>query len=174
MNRTIPGAAGPIPVRIYTPKGAGPFPVVVYYHGGGWVIANLDTYDASARALAKMANAVVVSVALSAGARAQVSRGSRGRVRGVRWVLENAGLGGDPTGRGRRRERRRQPRGRGADDGPRRACRCRSTCVGVSHRGRRPETPSYKENADAMPLNAPGWGGSSSSYLGSGRTARAR
>ncbi len=61
MNRTIPGAGGPIPVRIYTPKGAGPFPVVVYYHGGGWVIANLDTYDASPRALANLANAVVVS-----------------------------------------------------------------------------------------------------------------
>ncbi len=61
-NRMIPGAAGEIPVRIYTPRGAGPFPVVVYYHGGGWVIATLDTYDSSPRALANGANAVVVSV----------------------------------------------------------------------------------------------------------------
>ncbi|MBC8083019.1 MAG: hypothetical protein H7Z21_07385 [Hymenobacter sp.] len=37
-------------VRICTPKGAaGPLPVVVYYHGGGWVIATLDTYDPSVR-----------------------------------------------------------------------------------------------------------------------------
>lgn len=61
VNRTIPGAGGPIPVRIYWPKGDGPFPVIVYYHGGGWVIANLDTYDGSARALTNAANAIVIS-----------------------------------------------------------------------------------------------------------------
>jgi len=62
QNRTIPGPAGAIPVRVYTPKGTGPFPLVVYFHGGGWVIANLDTYDSSPRALANGAGAVVVSV----------------------------------------------------------------------------------------------------------------
>lgn len=62
MDRTIPGPAGALPVRIYTPEGAGPFAVVVYYHGGGWVIANKDVYDGGARSLAKAANAVVVSV----------------------------------------------------------------------------------------------------------------
>lgn len=50
QDTTIPGPAGAIPVRVYTPAGTGPFPVVVYYHGGGWVIANLDVYDSSARA----------------------------------------------------------------------------------------------------------------------------
>ena len=60
-NKTIAGAAGQIPIRIYTPKGEGPFPVIVYYHGGGWVIADLDTYDASPRALVNATNAVVVS-----------------------------------------------------------------------------------------------------------------
>ena len=39
-------AGGKITVRIYTPQGTGPFPVIVYYHGGGWVIATIDTYDA--------------------------------------------------------------------------------------------------------------------------------
>lgn len=58
----IPVAGGSIHARIYSPKGDGPFPVIVYYHGGGWVIADLDTYDASARGLAEQANAVVVSV----------------------------------------------------------------------------------------------------------------
>lgn len=57
----IEGAAGQIPGRIYTPEGEGPFPVILYFHGGGWVIADLDTYDASARALAKGADAIVVS-----------------------------------------------------------------------------------------------------------------
>ena len=62
-NMKIPGPKGNIPVRVYTPEGSGPFPVVIYYHGGGFVLADLDTYDASPRALAKQANAVVVSVA---------------------------------------------------------------------------------------------------------------
>ena len=54
-----------IVVRTYTPLGAGsgPLPVVVYYHGGGWVIADLDTYEAAPMALATMTGAVVVSVA---------------------------------------------------------------------------------------------------------------
>ena len=47
---------------IYAPDGPGPFPVLVYFHGGGWVIADLDTYDASARALANAARCIVVSV----------------------------------------------------------------------------------------------------------------
>ena len=38
VDRTIPGPAGEIPVKIFTPKGAGPFPLLVYLHGGGWVI----------------------------------------------------------------------------------------------------------------------------------------
>ena len=61
-NRSILGPGGPIPIRVYTPHGIGPFPIVVYYHGGGWVIATIDTYDASARALSNAANAIVVSV----------------------------------------------------------------------------------------------------------------
>jgi acetyl esterase/lipase len=62
VNRTIPTPAGALPVRIYSPAGAGPFPVMVYYHGGGFVIATMDTYDASARALVAATNAVLVSV----------------------------------------------------------------------------------------------------------------
>ncbi len=58
----IPGPGGGLPVRIYRPTGVGPFPVVVYFHGGGFVIATIDTYDASARALTDLANVVVVSV----------------------------------------------------------------------------------------------------------------
>ena len=50
-NKMIAGAGGQIPIRIYYPKGqasAGePTPVILYLHGGGWVIADLDTYDAA-------------------------------------------------------------------------------------------------------------------------------
>ena len=61
-DMTIPGPAGDMPVHVYTPPGKGPFPVMVYYHGGGFVIADTKTYDASPRALAKMANAIMVAV----------------------------------------------------------------------------------------------------------------
>ncbi|HEX7733606.1 MAG TPA: alpha/beta hydrolase fold domain-containing protein [Ktedonobacteraceae bacterium] len=61
-DRTIPGPAGEIPVRIYTPEGEGPFPLLVYFHGGGWVICDLDTHDSGCRSLCNGAGCVVVSV----------------------------------------------------------------------------------------------------------------
>jgi acetyl esterase len=59
---TIGSGDASFPVHIYTPEGKGPFPVMVYYHGGGFVIADTKVYDASPRALAKMANAIMVAV----------------------------------------------------------------------------------------------------------------
>jgi acetyl esterase len=61
-DRSIPGPGGQIPVRIYTPQGSGPFPVLVYFHGGGWVIGNVDTHDPTCRTLTNAAGCVVVSV----------------------------------------------------------------------------------------------------------------
>ncbi len=58
----IPRPAGPLEARIYLPEGVGPFPVVLYFHGGGWVIGSKDVYDGGARALARAAQAAVVSV----------------------------------------------------------------------------------------------------------------
>ena len=51
-----------IPVRIYTPAGEGPFPVILYYHGGGWVLNDLNTCHVSCSLLAQKAEAIVVSV----------------------------------------------------------------------------------------------------------------
>jgi len=62
LDRSIESAAGTIPVRIYTPAGKGPFPVYVNYHGGGWVIGDLDTADAACRDLCNTVGCVVVSV----------------------------------------------------------------------------------------------------------------
>jgi acetyl esterase/lipase len=59
---SIPGCTGSLPVRIYMPPGTGPFPVVVYFHGGGWVLADKNVYDNSARGIAKHADAIVISV----------------------------------------------------------------------------------------------------------------
>jgi len=58
----VPGPAGDIPVRVYVPQGAGPFPTVVFFHGGGWVLGNIETHDVPARRLANVVPAVVVSV----------------------------------------------------------------------------------------------------------------
>ncbi len=57
----IPSAGGALPARVYIPEGKGPFPVVLYFHGGGWVVADINTYDATPRALALGAKAIVVS-----------------------------------------------------------------------------------------------------------------
>ena len=62
LDRTIPGPAGEIPIRVYSPDGEGPHGVLVYYHGGGWVIGDLDTHDHACRALCHGAGCVVVSV----------------------------------------------------------------------------------------------------------------
>jgi acetyl esterase len=51
-----------VPVRVYRPSPDDNLPVVVYFHGGGWTIGSVDTYDAVTRKLANAANATVVSV----------------------------------------------------------------------------------------------------------------
>ena len=59
---TVPGAEGDRAARVYRPEGAGPFPTVAFFHGGGFVIGDLETNDNLARALCRGAGAVVVSV----------------------------------------------------------------------------------------------------------------
>lgn len=49
VDRSVQGAEGKLPARIYTPSGVDPFPVIVYYHGGEWVIADKNVYDGGAR-----------------------------------------------------------------------------------------------------------------------------
>jgi acetyl esterase len=62
VDRPIPGPAGQIPVRVYTPTGTAPLPMLVYFHGGGWVLGSLGTHDGICRSLANGAGCVVVSV----------------------------------------------------------------------------------------------------------------
>jgi len=61
IDRTIPGPAGEIPVRLYRPA-LGTLSTILYFHGGGWVIGSLNTHDAGCRALANATGSLVVSV----------------------------------------------------------------------------------------------------------------
>lgn len=63
-DRTIPGPGSDIPIRVYYPKDsqATNNPALVYYHGGGWVVGNIDTHDNVCRALTNLANCVTISV----------------------------------------------------------------------------------------------------------------
>ena len=97
-DKTFPGPAGPVPIRIYTPSGSGPFPVVLYIHGGGWVIATLDTYDASARALTNAAQAVVVSTHYRQAPEHKFPGAHDDTWAAYEWVLKNAkSFNGDST-----------------------------------------------------------------------------
>jgi acetyl esterase len=61
-DRTVPGPAGAVAVRIAVPEVDEPTGVLVWFHGGGWVIGDLDTAEATQRSLAHLASCVVVSV----------------------------------------------------------------------------------------------------------------
>jgi acetyl esterase len=97
-DRTIPGPAGEIPVRIYTPEGSGPFPVVAYFHGGGFVVGDLDTQDMIARGLAAGAESIVVSVDYRLATEHKFPAAFDDCWAATQWVAANAAeLGGDPA-----------------------------------------------------------------------------
>lgn len=99
-DMTYPTAGGTQPVRIYTPEGAsGPLPVILYIHGGGWVIADIDTYEASAMALAKKANAIVASVEYRHAPENKFPAAHEDVNAAYRWVLDNAGSFSGDAGR---------------------------------------------------------------------------
>jgi acetyl esterase len=87
----IPTANGALPARIYTPEGNGPFPVIVYFHGGGWVIADLNVYDATPRGLALNTGAVVVSVDYRHAPESKFPAQHEDAWNAYKWVVENAG-----------------------------------------------------------------------------------
>lgn len=107
-DRTIPGPAGEIPIRVYTPEGAGPFPVLVFFHGGGWVICNLDTHDGICRALTNKARCVTVSIDYRLAPEHKFPAGVEDCFAATKWVAAHAkelnadanrlAVGGDSAG----------------------------------------------------------------------------
>ena len=109
QDRTIPGPAAAIPLRIYKPrKSATPLPVLVFLHGGGHVIGSLDSYDAICRQLALEADCVVVSVDYRLAPEHKFPAGVDDAFAALAWVGRNAAefngdanrlaIGGDSAG----------------------------------------------------------------------------
>jgi acetyl esterase len=96
-DRNIPGPEVPVPVRIYHPDGSAPFPVMVFYHGGGWVIGNVDSHDALCRKLTNAIGCVTVSVDYRLAPEAKFPAAAEDCYAATLWVSENAkSLGCDP------------------------------------------------------------------------------
>ena len=92
----LPGPDGPIPVRRYRPDVDGPLPAVVFFHGGGFVIGDLDTHDHQCRAVCRDVEAVVLSVQyrLAPEARADLPGRGHAEARAARLSPIHGQLGG--------------------------------------------------------------------------------
>lgn len=96
---SVDGAAGLITARIYRPysKNKKELPVVVYYHGGGFVIADNNVYDATPRSLANKTKALFVSIEYRKGPEAKFPAAHDDAYAAYKWVVKNAAsIGGDP------------------------------------------------------------------------------
>lgn len=96
-DREIPGPAGIIQIRIYTPEGEGPHPVLVFFHGGGFVLGDLDTYDPACRRLCTRSGHAVVSVNYRLAPEHKFPAAVEDCMAATRWVAESAAsINGDP------------------------------------------------------------------------------
>ncbi len=95
-DRTVPGPAGDIPVRVYASEGDN-LPVVMYFHGGGWVLGDIDSHDGTCKQLlAELGEAVVVSVHYRLAPEDKYPAAAEDCYAATRWVAENASeIGGD-------------------------------------------------------------------------------
>ncbi|MDE2967696.1 MAG: alpha/beta hydrolase [Chloroflexota bacterium] len=95
-NRTVPGPAGDIPVRVYASEGDN-LPVVMYYHGGGWVLGDIESHDGTCKQLlAELGQAVVVSVDYRLAPEHKYPAAADDCYAAAAWVAENgAEIGAD-------------------------------------------------------------------------------
>ncbi len=97
-DRSIPGPDGDVPVRIYIPEGSGPFPILMWYHGGGWVIGDLESADGPSRHLCVGADCVVVSVDYRLAPETKFPGPAEDCYAATQWVMNNAAaINGDPA-----------------------------------------------------------------------------
>ena len=98
-DRRIPGPGGEIRVRIITPQGAGPgpLPVLVYFHGGGWVLGNIESHEGVCRAVANAAGLIVATVDYRLAPEHRFPAAAEDAYAAAAWAAAHAGeFGGDP------------------------------------------------------------------------------
>jgi len=100
LGKQIPVTGGKTRIRIYTPKvkAAAKLPIIVYYHGGGFVIASIDVYNASAQGLCEQTGAIVVSVEYPKGPENKFPAAHTVAFDAYQWIVKNAAtFDGDAT-----------------------------------------------------------------------------
>ena len=96
-DRKIPTVNGDLPLRIYTPTGDGPHPILMFFHGGGWVVGNLESHDAMCRVLTNAAQCMTISVDYRLAPEHKFPAAPDDCYEATKWaVLNAAALGGDP------------------------------------------------------------------------------
>jgi acetyl esterase len=103
VDRLIPGPAGELPIRIYSPVPDKPLPVLVYFFGGGWTLGTIDTADAVCRRLANAAGCAVVAVGYRLAPENKFPAAVHDCFAGLTWVVSNLdapaiAVGGDSAG----------------------------------------------------------------------------
>jgi acetyl esterase len=98
-DQRIPGPAGEIAVRVYTPReSSGLFPILVWLHGGGHVVGSLNSYDAVCRSLSLQADCMIVSVDYRLAPEHKFPAGVEDSFAALTWVGGHAAdIGGDPN-----------------------------------------------------------------------------
>ena len=97
-DRTLLGPGGGFPVRLYVPFGKGPFPVLIYFHGGGWVIGDIESSDGLCRTLTNAVGCIVVSVDYRLAPEHPFPAAADDAYHATLWAATNASsFGGDPS-----------------------------------------------------------------------------
>lgn len=97
-DMAIPGPDGGIPIRIYHPAPDRRLPLILYFHGGGWTVHDLDTYDRPCRLLADRAGCVLVSVDYRRAPEAKYPAAVDDAYTALTWAGSNSdALGADPS-----------------------------------------------------------------------------
>lgn len=97
-DRKIPGPAGEIFIRVYTPNSSSDLPILVFFHGGGFVAGGLDVEDTPLRSVTNRCGCIVVSVAYRLAPENPYPAAPNDAFAATKWVAENAvQLGGDAS-----------------------------------------------------------------------------
>jgi acetyl esterase len=152
------GPAGPIPIRFYRGNGAGMGslqPALVYFHGGGWVIGDLESHDQACRAIANAARCIVVAVDYRLAPEHKFPAAVDDAIAATRWVSENAeslgidsrriAIGGDSAGGNLAAVVALDARDRGGPPIKLQVLIYPATDFGMSH-------PSHMRHAEQLPL----------------------